>query len=155
MLCILFGLMLCLAIGILTYKYKVFNVDICILLTFLMLLSIFFGVFIPFGYEEFKKVEEIPICKYEDSNKYVKEGLNYYKFLINKSKEYDVNYDSYEEYQVLKDRSRVYEQESIEIPVIVKYIAKSKRNFVTFGLLPDKEQFRIYIPKGTLYVERE
>lgn len=150
---VLLGLVICTAFVIGLYKTKCLNIFFSTFVLLILFLFIVFGIYGECGHEEFVKADEIPIYQYSESDKYVKVSDEKYYFMLNKSEDYDVEYDSLEGWNVLKEKTTIYEQESIEKPIIVKYTAKRVKNFFTFGLGPDYEKYKIYIPKGTIGIK--
>ena len=55
-----------------------------------------------------------------------------------------------DEIWILKKETKVYELDDVDNPIIIKYTAKPKKNFFTFGLGDYAEMYKIFIPKGTI-----
>lgn len=143
----------CIFVTVIMFRKMGFNWDILFLNALLFLCFIVLGTIADWGHEEFIKKEEIKIYQYSNSDRYVKVSKDYYYLNIDKSEEYNVEYDSIKEVYISRDEAEVYEQDDINTPVVVKYTAKPKKNFFTFGLRDDDEMYRIYIPKGTIGIK--
>ena len=96
---------------------------------------------------------EYNLMPYENGEKYLKVGNNYYYFNINEESDIINDYSMVQEMYTLKKETKVIEKENIDKPIIIEYEAKQKKNFFSFGLGSPAQKFRIFIPKGTIGIK--
>ena len=150
---ILLGLCLCAIFITVLIRRGELKPSILFLCLLLMIPLTALGTVADWGNQGFTKAEEYKLYAYEDCNKYIKIGNSYYYFNINANEKYGVEYEAIDEMQVKKSESKIYENDNIEIPVIVKYTAKPIKNFFTFGIRESDEMFKFFIPTGSYTIK--
>lgn len=151
---IILGLIVSIGLFVWGIKKIGFKVPLLIWCILILLCFIPMGTICDMGHEEFIKFGEYNLYPYEDDETYLKIGNNYFYCNINISEGENIKYDTVEEIKLLKSETKVYELDDIKNPIIVKYTAKPKKNFFTFGLGDYAKMYEVFIPKGTISINK-
>ena len=151
---ILLGLIVAIGMFIFGINKKGFDWGLLIMCILLFIVFIPLGTICDMGHEEFVKAEEYNLYLYEDNETYLKIGDHYYFCNIIQSEKENIKYEAIDEIMILKKETRVYELNNINNPIIEKYTAKPKKNFFTFGLREHTQMYKVFIPKGTISINK-